>query len=248
MTRRQQALALLQQARDILAERLVERLLENGDELLNDARGESFCGEIEATFEQIGSRLGHVQQMLGQLPPDEAPAVPPPPAFPDRSASSPFHDADPKPNDLRGTGSYRGQESAPLAMSFSQLSAAGSGMSERLQADPPEPAVLFAPHDLNFSRFVERVEQGRVSEAADLLTELLELPSSRGTECTMRFVERWKADRRAAEQVDRLRSELAVGAHNSVLYLLWECFGLQGIESLQALQTLRARASRHPGI
>ena len=38
-----------------------------------------------------------------------------------------------------------------------------------------------------------------------------------------------------------LRSELAAGSVNGALLLLWECFGLQGLESIAALQSLKTR-------
>mgnify|MGYP006173681061 CR=1 FL=1 len=47
---------------------------------------------------------------------------------------------------------------------------------------------------------------------------------------------------RLAEQ-GRLRQELAAGSINGALILLWECFGLQGLESIAALQSLRTHLS-----
>lgn len=39
----------------------------------------------------------------------------------------------------------------------------------------------------------------------------------------------------------KLRSDLESGNVNGALMLLWECFGLQGLESLGVLQTLKTR-------
>ena len=71
---RARAISLLQQARDILAERLTERILESRDAILEDALGLAYSSEIDAIQEQIGQRLNHVNLMLNNLPPmEEAP-------------------------------------------------------------------------------------------------------------------------------------------------------------------------------
>ena len=38
-----------------------------------------------------------------------------------------------------------------------------------------------------------------------------------------------------------LRRELAAGAYNSAIYLLYECFGLRGLEAVAAIGALRAK-------
>ena len=71
MTDRERARRILTQCRDVLVQRLVERVVESDSDLLDDARGESYSAEIEAVQEQIGSRLQTVNQLLGALPLDE---------------------------------------------------------------------------------------------------------------------------------------------------------------------------------
>ena len=76
MNDRFRAMALLQEAREILSERLTKRVLELGGDLLDDARGESFAGEIDGLYEQIGLRLSQVNSLLAGLPPTELLAAP----------------------------------------------------------------------------------------------------------------------------------------------------------------------------
>lgn len=64
----QEAQAVLTQARDLLAQRLSELVLGSQDELLNDARGESYMGEIGGIYDQVGTRLSQVNAMLASLP------------------------------------------------------------------------------------------------------------------------------------------------------------------------------------
>src|SRR5581483_5060539 len=75
MNDRQRATDILKNARNILAERLTELVLEQRDELLDDARGDSYMNEIESLYEQIGVKLSHVGQMLSNLPADEPAAA-----------------------------------------------------------------------------------------------------------------------------------------------------------------------------
>src|SRR5947209_7894307 len=64
MNDRARASEVLRNARNILAERLTELVLEQREELLDDARGDSYMNEIESLYEQIGVKLSHVGQML----------------------------------------------------------------------------------------------------------------------------------------------------------------------------------------
>src|SRR5439155_10076247 len=71
MNDRTRATEVLRNARNILAERLTELVLEQREELLDDARGDSYMNEIESLYEQIGVKLSHVGQMLSNLPAEE---------------------------------------------------------------------------------------------------------------------------------------------------------------------------------
>src|SRR2546421_12476449 len=71
MNERTRATDVLRKARNILAERMMELVLEQREELLDDARGDSYMNEIESLYEQIGVKLSHVGQMLSNLPVEE---------------------------------------------------------------------------------------------------------------------------------------------------------------------------------
>ena len=68
MNQRNQAIETLKAARDLLAEQLTERILECREEILDDASGDSFLGEIEQIYEKFGNRLGHLNSLISSLP------------------------------------------------------------------------------------------------------------------------------------------------------------------------------------
>lgn len=67
MQSRQQALEVLQQTREILSDRLAERVLETTQDLWDDANGESFRSEIELLYEQYAAKLVLINQILANF-------------------------------------------------------------------------------------------------------------------------------------------------------------------------------------
>src|SRR6186713_3195930 len=59
-----QAIAILQKARDALAARLTQRVIESQQEIEDDADGGTYFSEIEAIYDQLGGRLAHLNAML----------------------------------------------------------------------------------------------------------------------------------------------------------------------------------------
>jgi hypothetical protein len=216
---RARAIALLHQARDILAERLTERLLEGRDAILEDALGLAYSSEIDAIQEQIGQRLNHVNLMLNNLPPlEEAPpshpedVVPlaPAPVLGYEPTEAPEPTVGPAPAALR------------TAPSVIYVGAHGE--------TAPSPDL----HD-----FIRFVFAGDLERAVIVLMPLLDVGVERARECAERFREQVRERPQLLHRAMELRQELAAGSINGALLLLWECFGLQGIESIAALQSLR---------
>lgn len=63
-----QARSILLTARDVLRDRLADRVVEGRDEIIGDASGESYMSEVETLHEQLGLKLLQVSQMLECLP------------------------------------------------------------------------------------------------------------------------------------------------------------------------------------
>jgi hypothetical protein len=218
---RARAIALLQQARDILAERLTERLLESRDAILEDALGLSYSSEIDAIQEQLAQRLNYVNTMLNNLPPvEEAPP--------------------PRPEDIVP------MTPAPV-LAYEPAGDSAETPSPAIPAALAAPSVIYVgPHgesapapDLH--DFVRLSFTGDEDRAAAVLAALLNVSPERARHCAERFRSQVREHPQLLHRAIELRRELAGGSINGALILLWECFGLQGMESVAALQALRAR-------
>jgi hypothetical protein len=220
MNDRQQAIDLLRRARDILAERLTDRILQNKDAILEDALGLSYSSEIDGMYEQVGMRLAHVNQLLSNLPAEEIISSEDAPAAEETPLDAakeefldPPHSHVPAPH---------------LA-----LPAPG----ELLQLAGPTPSV-------SFQKFATRIFMGDVNGAGAILAELFELEDARAVRCARVFYDGVRHNPEVIAKAAQLRRELQSGSYNTALVLLHDCFGLAGVESISVMQTLRARIER----
>jgi hypothetical protein len=228
MNDRARAIALLKQARELLAERLTERILAGSDELLEDAAGFSYMGEIEALYEQIGTRLVHVSQMLSNLPPvndppegdfvsDGAPA-----AASEESAS------DEAAHQVGESGTESIIVGGPLGLKTPGLP--GPAISDLVLASRPP----------SFQTFAAQIHFGDIESAGRTLAALFGVEESRGVQCATVFAERLENEPGFLAKAMQLRKELEKDGINAAIMLLHECFGLNGLECVGVLQTLRA--------
>jgi hypothetical protein len=219
MSDRDVAVRLLCEARDILTARLVERVNEAGDNLLDDARGESYGGEIELLFEQIGNRLNQVNVMLSALP-----------SFSEASTI----DAD----------AAAGRDIPSAANSRTQIVSAGANPAVATSSFELgfELAGAVASLSPEWDQFRRQILADDLDAAGRTLTNLLDVTPARGRQCVQRFTEAIAEDPQWPHRLASLSNALKHGSAHDSLVLLWDLFGLQGAESLLALHTLR-----HPG-
>lgn len=230
---RNRAIQILTEAREILAERLTERVLDSAEDILADARGDSYMNEIDTVYEHVGVKLSHISQMLANLPVEEAVAAEPkneyrtddldPQDYPVVAEESVSHDlvsAHPRPA-LVG----------PMYVSAPALPA------PKTEHETP----MLPEEEASFQRFVLQVQAGDVRAAGKVLAVLFALPDSRALLCAATFAERWRRNPDFIARAMELRQEVASGTYNGALVLLFECFGLTGIESIGVLQTLQNR-------
>lgn len=213
---------ILQQARDLLSQRLIERVVESQEQILDDAAGQSYLSEIESLYEQLGSRLAHVNTMLSNLPLDEpvsAEIAPGEPLFAEVSGDA-----------LTGFAAHVHSAAAPLAEPLALP--APDVTFERVPAAAPPPSLHL---------FAQQVHFGELDAAARTLGELLGLEHERAQRCTQQFTARAERQPELWVKLLQIRAELAAGSANGVLMLLAECFGLLGLESLAAVPVLQAR-------
>jgi hypothetical protein len=214
----EQAVELLTQARDILAARLTERVLELGSDLLDDARGESYANEIDSLYDQIGTRLNQVNTLLAGLP--ATCDAPPAESF---STSIPGIEQSPH---------FVVQNVSTTSDSDCEISA----IEDLITTQEPTNRTS---EPSSYPLFVQDIIRRDTASAGLRLVGVLELTPERAERCAARFREQLDRDPAFLGKVQGLRRALNSGDSNQALLLLWECFGLQGEESVTAVQALR---------
>jgi hypothetical protein len=212
------AISILERARDILAARLAERVVELGEEIIDDALGNSYGGEIDSLHDQVGLRLSHVNAMLANLPHLATPQF----------AASAASDAD----------------STHLTSTQTAMPGLLPPPIETV-ATPAEVTTATrtaaAPQMASFQTFVESVLADDLEASAQTLASLFDIDVPRARRCAATFAEKLHAQPDFLDMAMRLRGELQSGSINGALLLLWECFGLRGLESIGVMQALKAR-------
>ncbi|MEZ6071006.1 MAG: hypothetical protein R3C10_12200 [Pirellulales bacterium] len=212
------AISILRQARDILSERLVHHVNEHQEALLADALGLDFSGEIDSLYEQIGARLAHINTMLSQLPAQPTSATD---AGEDVITASEF----------RAHAAYIHSTTATVGLLAAPEH--GGDMSVAVEATMSGP--------LSWEALVSQIRGRDVDSGAALLADYLDIDVALATSCTATFHRRVDAAPQLFAKAMQLSGELRVGSVNASIMLLWECFGLQGSDAVNAAHTLRAR-------
>ena len=108
-----------------------------------------------------------------------------------------------------------------------------------LPAPKPIAGYLAPREPISFRTFAYQVNSGDVKGAGTSLSILFGLEPQRGQRCAETFFQKLKKDPNVMLKAQQLRQELTNGNFNASLVLLWECFGLQGVESIGVIQALR---------
>ena len=233
MNDRQQAIDLLRRARDIIAERLTDHVLANKDQILEDAIGLSYNSEIDAIYEQMGARLTHLNQLLSNLPGEEEEQADEPVTLTEELF---LPEDEPPPAAEETFEEHHGPQTKTPAPHIAP-SLALPGPAEILQLAGPTPTV-------SFQRFTTRIFVGDLEGAGEILAELFEVEDARARKCAQVFYDGVRNNPEVIGKAAQLRRDLQAGNYNNSLALLHDCFGLQGVESVSVMQTLRARMER----
>jgi hypothetical protein len=112
--------------------------------------------------------------------------------------------------------------------------------------------TLTAPHEftvvptvVTFETFARQVLCDELERAGRSLAVLFALDEERGFRCARVFHARLAQSPECMTRLLQLRRELQEGGIHGPLRLLSECFGLEGLESVSVLHTLRARLIGH---
>jgi hypothetical protein len=230
MSARTRATEILKEARQILADLLTEKVLEQGEDLLADARGDSYMNEIESLYEQVGVKLAHVSQMLSNLPADE-------PVTQTHTASAQHTRADtftvatePAPNFDGLVHDATPAIVGPLYVAMPALPAPKSSEPVKNRATT---SALQA--------FAAQIQAGDLLAAGRTLSVLFDVEEPRAVACAATFAQRVRHEAAFFRKVMELRSELHSSDTQRALLLLLDCFGLSRGESAEILRNMHRR-------
>jgi len=233
MTDRTRAAEILREARAILSERLTEKVLEQGEDLLADARGDSYMNEIESLYEQVGHKLSHVSQMLANLP-AEAPA-----ATTTQTAAAQHATADvftveagpPHASDVFV------QDTTPALLGPQYTPAPALPAPQPKTVDPAKERAI----NSGLQAFAALIQAGDLLAAGRALAALFELEEPRAIACAATFAQRVRHEAAFFRKVMELRKELHNSNPQRALLLLLDCFGLARGEAAEVLRNLQRR-------
>jgi hypothetical protein len=222
MNERSLAISILQRARDALAGRLSQRIVESQREIEEDAAGGSYLSEIEAIYDQIGARLAHLNAMLTNLPPEDP---------------------------LPATDLPRGDATASEIV-YADL-AAGHALPLDLEAAPPSPLGLPAPATGKqppgeplvemFANIVIHSQSGDWSSATRLISELFDVKPSQARRGALAFARQMDQFPELALRIEQLGAALAETNDYAAATLLADCFEFQAIDALALVRALKSR-------
>jgi hypothetical protein len=230
MTDRTRALDVLRQAREILAQRLTELVVDQSEEILADARGESYMNEIDTLYEQVGMRLAHLGQMISHMPAE--------PIEPVAATAASGH--------APGGSFSVATEAAPGAnvMGEDALPALGGPLYVVAPALPPPGGAVSSrarATQLSLQAFAAQVQTGDLVAAGRTLGALFELDEARAVACAATFSQRVRSEASFFRRVMQLRGQVQAGDAQRVRALLRDCFGFTRTEAQEVLAVLRRR-------
>lgn len=224
---RNRALSLLKQARNVLAERLVQAVLDLGEDLLDDARGDSYAGEIDSLHDQLGTRLGQVNHLLAGL--SEA------------STSDERESSRPAPEiEIPQTWTYKTTDQDIAASTTVRDGTPGRDTDQSISRPTTSSAGTAQSRSTasTYPLFVQDIVRRDLPAAARHLTEILGFDPVQCEACAMRFRDQLDRDPGFLAKVHGLRKALNAGHLERAEVLLAECFGLTGRDAESAMQSL----------
>lgn len=230
MSQRSRAIDVLKKARTILAERLTELVWEQREELLDDARGDSYMSEIESLYDQIGHKLSHISQMLSNLPPE--PSAEMHTAAAQHAPENTFTvTTEPAPNSDAVTQYMLPALAGPVYVAAPGLPA------PKTAAEPMRQRATTSA----LQAFAAQIQAGDLLAAGRTLSNLFDVEEARAVACAATFAQRVRSEAAFFRKVMELRSELHSSNTQRALLLLLDCFGLTRGESAEILRNLQRR-------
>ncbi len=221
MNNRSLAIHILQNARDLLSERLTQRIVEAREEIEADADGGSYLSEIEAIYDQLGSRLAHVNGMLANLPPAPAGEQSAADATATEIIYADLASAYPTGFELDGT-------SPPTVLAL------------------PAPACNEERDDQLvdvFCQLASSAESNDIAAAARLISENFDMKPSRARRWAAAFARQIARHPDLVQRLIGLAVRIEHIGEHSVASLVAECFESEPFETLPIVRALKRRGT-----
>ena len=233
MSERLEAIAVLQQAREILAARLTEMVLEQAEDILADARGDSYMNEIDSLYEQLGIKLAHVSHMISNLPAETESRG--------ANAKGSQSTAEAQRDDFRPDEDPRSSFYINIETLLPAL--VGPVCSAALALPAPRATVATSARatQLSLQAFAAQIQAGDLLAAGRTLGALLDLEPSRAVVCAATFAQRARTEGSFFRKAMQLRTLVEDGEPGRIAVLLFDCFGLTREEALATYETLQRR-------
>lgn len=220
----------------MLAVRLTHLVLEQTEEILADARGESYMNEIESLYEAVGMKLAHIGQMLAHLPAEEGPA-------PAQTVSGQHREEDAF---TVATEPTRAAEAFVQETTLA-LPAAAQVAAPALPAPRTGDQAKMRATGVALQAFAAQIQAGDLLAAGRTLASLFDVEEPRAVACAATFAQRVRSEAAFFRKVMELRSALYSPDSQQALWLLLDCFGLTRGESAEIVRNLQRRRRIGPG-
>lgn len=238
MDKQERALSILKEARQLLASRLADMVVDSDEDILEDAQGFSYMDEIDTLQEKAGGRLNIVNGLIASLATATADAKAEAAAKAAEEAAAKAAD---QPADDSSDSTF--DVTAPTTEATAPKS-------------PIDPHATVAPHapvysqatpasssnvpPMKFALFAQQAAANDIAGASQTLMPLLNVSEAAATRAATHFRDRLNEDPTTIQKAMSLRATLTAGKQNDSLMLLWDCFGLQGLQAVSAMATLKA--------
>jgi hypothetical protein len=220
MNDRSLAIGILHSAREQLGRRLTERIIEAREEIEADACGQSYLSEIEAIYDQLGSRLAHVSAMLANLPPA----------------------ADEVPSDATATEIIYADLASGSSTAFEPATVSPPTVLA-LPAPPHEEAVEADSLADTVGQIVVLVAAGDHFSAARLISECFDSRPSQARHWSATLGRQMARRPDLARRLIDLAASLDETDEHTAVAVVGECFELEAFEAVLLLRVLKRRAN-----
>jgi hypothetical protein len=219
MNERSVAITILERARELLGQRLAQRVVDSQQEIEADAEGNSYLSEIETIYDELGARLAHVNAMLANMPASSGPSAADITAseiiYADLATSNPIR------VDLEGTTLL----ALPAPASFEKHTAANSAL-------------------CGLEEIAYRAERGELDSASRMIGDLFDLKPSQATRSAVALARRLRETPNTGPDVFEAVSLVNRVDEQGAAQLLADLFELSTDDTLSIVRAIQRAGAR----